>query len=736
MRQSLLRMGAALVRAHRLSFFLTVHWRHSITRYGQTGLLVIGLWGSGWGQCFLPALNQNTEGHRPAGVVIGDFNGDRRPDMAVTNSGSNTITLLLNNGQGSFGQTISHPVDGLAPGALVSGDFNQDGWLDVAVANRGSNNVSVLLGNRQGAFTKATNLAVGERPQAIAVGDFNADQLGDLAVVNYTSNTVSVLLNQGQGRFAPAVQFPAGESPSDLAVGDFNGDSQPDLVVTHDVIKDSPIGSISVLLNQGRGRFAPAVCYQVYGRNPNSVAVADFNGDTRPDVAVSTNGYSSENVSVLFGNGQGGLGNGKFFNVGYRPGSIAVADFNGDSLLDLAVTHGGNFSDPYYVGVLLGKGQGEFGPITSFEVGASPQQVAVGDLDGDQRSDLVVANNESNTLSLLYNCPTSSLPSVVDVSLIDAGDGQLIGPLTDGAQIDLRYFSASATFSIQANTSATTVSVKFVLSGPQSHTQVESVPPYALLGDFPPGTFKGWKPIAGSYRLQVTPYAGLNASGPAGQSLLLHFTVINSPAILGLQLLNADNGKIIEPLADGQIVNLDALPTRVLTIQAQASAGTRSVRFNLDGVQHRTQMESVVPFTLFGNTDHSFRGWTPPLGRYSLSVTPFSQAAAGGSQGPLLTISFTVIDQPAGSRLGVEGQQRGLQVHPNPFKESFMLEQAGPAVGTRSVVLYDGVGRKVYEQRVESQQLIQPGAGLAPGIYLLEVGEGPRFQRQKLLKIP
>ncbi|RAJ90019.1 putative secreted protein (Por secretion system target) [Larkinella arboricola] len=682
MRQSLLRMGAALVRVHRLSFFLTVHWRHSITRYGQTGLLVIGLWGSGWGQCFLPALNLNTAGHRPAGVVIGDFNGDRRPDLAVTNSGSNTVTLLLNNGQGSFSQTISHPVDGLAPGALVSGDFNQDGWLDVAVANRGSNNVSVLLGNRQGAFTKAINLAVGERPQAIAVGDFNADQLGDLAVVNYTSNTVSVLLNQGQGRFAPAV------------------------------------------------------CYQVYGRNPNSVAVADFNGDTRPDVAVSTNGYSSENVSVLFGNGQGGLGKGKFFNVGYRPGSIAVADFNGDSLLDLAVTHGGNFSDPYYVGVLLGKGQGEFGPITSFEVGASPQQVAVGDLDGDHRSDLVVANNESNTLSLLYNCPTSSLPSVVDVSLIDAGDGQLIGPLTDGAQIDLRSFSASATFSIQANTSATTVSVKFVLSGPQSHTQVESVPPYALLGDFPPGTFKGWKPIAGSYRLQVTPYAGLNASGPAGQSLLLHFTVINSPAILGLQLLNADNGNIVEPLTDGQVVNLDALPTRVLTIQAQASAGTRSVRFNLDGVQHRTQTESVVPFTLFGNTDHSFRGWTPPLGRYSLSVTPFSQAAAGGSQGALLTISFTVIDQPAGSRLGVEGQQRGLQVHPNPFKDSFTLEQAGPADGARSVVLYDGVGRKVYEQRVESQQLIQLGAGLAPGIYLLEVGEGPRFQRQKLLKIP
>ena len=123
----------------------------------------------------------------------GDFNRDGKLDLAVADVASNTVSVLLNNGNGSFAPAVSYTV-GSAPQSIAVADFNGDGKLDLAVSNGGSNTVSILPGNGDGTFGPAVNFAVGN-PAGIAAGDFNGDGHPDLAVANFASDTVTVLLD-------------------------------------------------------------------------------------------------------------------------------------------------------------------------------------------------------------------------------------------------------------------------------------------------------------------------------------------------------------------------------------------------------------------------------------------------------------------------------------------------------------------------------------------------------------
>ena len=141
-------------------------------------------------------------GDRPDALVAGDFNGDGRTDLAVANYGSNDVSVLLGNGDGTFQTQVTYAV-GTDPSALVAGDFTGDGRTDLAVANLGSNDVSVLLGNGDGTFQTQVTYAVGSAPDALVAGDFTGDGRTDLAVANHGSNDVSVLLGNGDGTFQP-----------------------------------------------------------------------------------------------------------------------------------------------------------------------------------------------------------------------------------------------------------------------------------------------------------------------------------------------------------------------------------------------------------------------------------------------------------------------------------------------------------------------------------------------------
>jgi len=349
-------------------------------------------------------------GDAPDSVAVADFNGDGEPDLAVALTNWNVVVLLQGNGDGSFQSpsayqypVVSHPV------AVAVGDFNGDGNADLAVANSGYAEVSVLLGNGDATFQAQKTYydggseGPGGDPTSVAVGDFNGDGNADLAVANvYGVDDVSVLLGNGDGTFQDQRAFAGGTGAMSVAVGDFNGDGTPDLAVADFT------GGVSVLLGTGDGAFQSAVSYPV-GSIPVSVAVGDFNGDGKLDLATANSGSSSvpgTTVSVLLNSGDG---SGTFqtqvgYPVGSSPRSVAVGDFNGDGKPDLAVANDGSSSVPgATVSVLLnsGDGSGTFQTQVGYPVGSSPRSVAVGDFDGDGKLDLATANSGSSNVSVL-----------------------------------------------------------------------------------------------------------------------------------------------------------------------------------------------------------------------------------------------------------------------------------------------------------------------------------------------
>jgi hypothetical protein len=249
-------------------------------------------------------------GATPVASTLADLNGDGRLDLVVVNSAGNSISVLLNTtpvgaSTPAFAAQQTFAV-GNGPFSVVVGDFNGDGRPDLAVADFNSNSVSVLLNrtpNGAGtvSFAPQQTFAVGGSPQAVAVGDFNGDGKPDLAVANSTSNTVSVLLNSTSFRatsasFAAQQTFAVGSGPIFLAVADFNGDGTPDLAVSN-----FGGNSVSVLLNQtGAGASAVSFAAQqtfAVGVGPIPVVAVDLNSDGRPDLAVANS--AANTVSVL-----------------------------------------------------------------------------------------------------------------------------------------------------------------------------------------------------------------------------------------------------------------------------------------------------------------------------------------------------------------------------------------------------------------------------------------------------
>ncbi len=346
----------------------------------------------------------------PIAVAVGDFNADGLQDLAVANHDSNTVSVLLGVGNGDFQEAPQSPIAvGTTPVWIAVGDFNGDGKPDLAVANVNSDTVSVLLGNGDGTFQAAQTFAVGDGPTSVTAGDFNRDGVQDLATGNWFSGDVSVLLGIGNRTFEQPASLPSGVSVISPAVGDFDGDGKLDLAVAN-----YSNNNISVFWGNGDGTFQqPPLIVPSGGALPNCVVVGDFNGDGKLDLAVANSGNPNlippdpGNVAVLLGNGDRTFQAPQTYAVGHTPLTVAVGDFDGDRVPDLAVANFGDsdpkVGDPGNVAVLLGNGDGTFQAPQPFAVGTNPQFVAVGDFNGDRVDDLAVANFGDKTVSVLLN---------------------------------------------------------------------------------------------------------------------------------------------------------------------------------------------------------------------------------------------------------------------------------------------------------------------------------------------
>src|SRR5438552_5925136 len=390
---------------------------------GAVGVLL----GNGDGT-FQAAVNYTSGGLSPSSVVVGDVNGDGKPDLLVGNiymgNGNysrGSVGLLLGNGDGTFLGPVSFDSGGEYAYGVAVGDINGDGKLDLFVANFcagstcASGGVAVFLGKGDGSFQPVVTYGSGGLDSySVAVGDVNEDGKPDLLVANYYSadgnyysnGTVGVLLGNGDGTFQAAVSYGSGGSgPVSLAVGDVNGDGKPDLLVANQCSNrnnsNSCTGLLTVLLGSGDGKFQAAVSYASGGASPSSIVLADINGDEKPDVLISNqcarlDGDCAGNISVLLGKGDGSFPAAiNYGSGGQTPYSVAVADVNGDGKPDVVVANQCASSDCTNgtVGVLFGQGNSTFGRVVSYESGGyQASWVAVADVSGDGRPDLLVAN--------------------------------------------------------------------------------------------------------------------------------------------------------------------------------------------------------------------------------------------------------------------------------------------------------------------------------------------------------
>jgi len=280
---------------------------------------------------------------------------------------------------------------GKNPTTITTGDLNQDSFTDLITTNIASNSVSILLGNGDGTFKDQVQLHVCQEPRALAMGDFNEDGHADVALACSGGDEISLLLGHGDGKFEEGQRYPVHRAPIALATDDINGDHHSDLVVAlrNDKIK--------VFLGNGRGEFRHGVQYE-YGDTPTSVALSDLNGDGRLDLVVTNGGPMSNAVSIWLGNGDGSFRDPKDYPTGHRPLGVSLADFNNDQHSDLLVINGEKDSFTTF----LGNGNATFRPGKDSGADAGPNFGLARDFNGDHLVDVAIVNLQSNDLSILF----------------------------------------------------------------------------------------------------------------------------------------------------------------------------------------------------------------------------------------------------------------------------------------------------------------------------------------------
>ncbi|MEU6477364.1 FG-GAP-like repeat-containing protein [Streptomyces sp. NPDC047017] len=323
-----------------------------VTAIRAEGLGVfLGSGGGGFGAVTKYAAPRTMSSVFLGSAVVRDVNGDGHMDVISEDARGNVALVWLGDGSGALGAGAAvrlnptpgcdtsgdNPCVARFPTDVAVGDFDEDGKPDLATSDANTNNVSVVLGHGDGTFGAATQFSLGggTGPQGIAAADLNGDGHLDLITSNSSSGTLSVLPGDGHGGFGTASSVPAGVTlPSRLKLADVNQDGEPDAVV---VAPGSP-GRVAVLLGDGAGGFGTASVLTA-GTNLSSASVADLNGDGHADLVVSS--ADSDQVMVLEGDGTGAFGSPLAFGLGggRNPQATAVADLDGDGRPDVVTAN-------------------------------------------------------------------------------------------------------------------------------------------------------------------------------------------------------------------------------------------------------------------------------------------------------------------------------------------------------------------------------------------------------------
>ena len=471
-------------------------------------------------------------------IAVADFNGDGKLDVAATSLPENYVSVFLGQGGSKLaaGTNIAIPQSSSGPAGpafVVARDFNGDGKPDLALADQQSNSVSILLGNGDGTFQTPLTYAAGANPQYLAIGDFNGDGKPDLAVANSASLTptasgnISILLNNGNGTFQSAANYTAGTHPYAIVIGDFNGDGKLDLAVVNDgAIGGTDKGGLWILLGNGDGTFRAATNIGV-GQNPVHLAAADINGDGKLDLIIATTSRpGAGSLAILLGKGDGTFQTPVLATTFNLPQWISILDINGDGIPDIVDAEQGD------LGYFQGNGDGTFQSEVPFPGGENPSALAVADFNGDKLPDLAVADGAGGISILLNQPPSAATLQVSSSAPAPSGSGVAAESIASAYGSDLATTTLSATGTSSTNLGGTTIQV-MDSAGASRAGILFYVSPSQVNFQIPPGTANGTATVTvqsadgtqSSGTVQVNAIApGIYTSNAAGVAAALAFS--------------------------------------------------------------------------------------------------------------------------------------------------------------------------------------------------------------------
>lgn len=328
---------------------------------------------------------------KPISIFAGDLDSDGDQDIAVACYFREFMSVILNNGDGTFAFCDWYLVPYYTEW-IDGADFDGDEDIDIVEANSQDGKVGVLLNNGDGTFAPRIDYITYGNPRSVCAAKLDNDDDYDLVAANYWAGKISVLMNNGNGTFAGYQAYDVSGGPRSVFVADLDNDLDNDIVTAN---LDS--NTVSVFHNDGLGVFTLRSTRPV-GPAPFVVYAADFNGDNASDLATANSGNGT--ISVLFNTGNGAtFGPPATYSVGDEPVFVTGLDVDKDGNIDLAVAN----SDDNTVSVLLNNGDGNFGYLTSYLTGINPYSIAVADFDLDNHLDIGVALFMSNYVSILYN---------------------------------------------------------------------------------------------------------------------------------------------------------------------------------------------------------------------------------------------------------------------------------------------------------------------------------------------
>lgn len=356
----------------------------------------------------------------PNDLAIADITGDGNLDIASGNFVDGSISLLPGDGQGGLGFPGNFPV-GTGPYRVIAGDFSGNGALDVVTTNVGSDDVSVLVGDGSGGFSAPTSFPAGSTPGWITSDDLNGDGHPDLIVGNGFGSTISLLFGDGAGGFSVPESISIADdfqAPVSIATGDLNGNGHIDIATVNRL--DGGVGggqyleSITVLLADGSGGYADPVEYELSEgghNNPQGIYLFDVTGNGHLDILTAN--AANDNLSLLEGDGTGEFAAAVHLSTDLGPVRMAHTDVTGNGHPDIVtLNHLGQS-----ISVLAGDGSGQYAAATNYPIFVPedvpcsvdprpcpwPWGMKIGDVTGNGHPDIVTANTEQNTITVMIN---------------------------------------------------------------------------------------------------------------------------------------------------------------------------------------------------------------------------------------------------------------------------------------------------------------------------------------------